>query len=423
MKSGRLGLQRNGQLRIGMLTNSVYARDSRVKRYAEYLADDGHRVDVICLDSEDSDPQSNSPLVSVYPVPMTRVRSEGLGLVKNWFSIFAWMSIIFSKLQIKNRYDLMHVHNMPDFLVFCGLISKLRGCPIILNVHDPVPELARSKLGVTANSPVTRILSMLERLSVRFSDHVITPTLTFKKALISRGISPEKITMITNAADPRFFSHAGGIHPETKGSGFTLLYVGTVAARYGLDICIKALAQLKTTIPGIKFRIVPKIRGEGKALDACLALADELGVRDLVEVSAPVPLEQMASLMREADIGVYPARVDCHMDIALSLKIPEMAMSGLPIVATRLTILEELFDEDSIAFVPSDDPSAFAFKVLELYRSPKLRQKLSMNAIVKSEALKWNNQYEIYRDLLEGLLKRPLRYEPTRLEGPLADQR
>jgi glycosyltransferase involved in cell wall biosynthesis len=265
-------LQRSGSLRIGMLTNSVYARDARVKRYARYLAEDGHQVDVVCLESEDSAPQSACPLVSVYPISMTRVRNEGLGLVKNWAFIFAYMFLQFSKLQIKYRYDLIHVHNMPDFLVFCALMSRVRGCKIILNVHDPVPELARSKLGLPINSALVQILGFLERLSVGFSDHVITATRTFKNALVSRGISSEKITIIPNAADSSiFFPRHVDPGGDKENSKFTLLYVGTVADRYGLDICVKSLPELRTRIPGIKFRIVPKIRHEGKALDECPA--------------------------------------------------------------------------------------------------------------------------------------------------------
>ena len=77
--------------------------------------------------------------------------------------------------------------------------------------------------------------------------------------------------------------------------------------------------------------------------------------------------------MMQADIGVYPAISDCHMDVALSLKIPEMVNMRLPIVATRLPVLEELYGENAIAFVPSDDHEALASKILELGRSPELR--------------------------------------------------
>ncbi len=83
-------------------------------------------------------------------------------------------------------------------------------------------------------------------------------------------------------------------------------------------------------------------------------------------------------------------------------------MLGLPIIATRLTVLEEYFGKDSIAFVPSGDPAAFASKVVELYNSPELRRQLARNTAEKSVAFSWKNQYPIYRDLLENMLQRRL---------------
>jgi glycosyltransferase involved in cell wall biosynthesis len=414
-------LQSAAAIRICMLTHSVYSRDTRVRRYAEYLAQDGYKTDVICLNSENGLPQSYSPMVSVYSLPMTRIRNEGLGLIKSWFAVFASMFFLLSKLELKHHYDLIHVHNVPDFLVFCALIPRLRGCPVILNIHDPVPELAQSKLGLSETNAVIRGLRFLERISVGFSTHVITATRTFERLLISRNVPSQKITVISNAADPRFFRYDECAEKaREKRSGFTLLYVGTVAARYGLDVCIRALPTLKDRIPGLRLRIVPKIVCEGKALDDCLELARKLGVRDLVQVDQPVPLERMPDLMRDADVGVYPADVDCHMDIALSLKIPEMAATGLPIIATRLSVLEEIFGEDAIAFVPPRDPTAFASKVLELYESPLLRQALIRKAAEKSAELAWENQYETYRKLVEHLIGVPHDPEVT---SSLLDQK
>jgi glycosyltransferase involved in cell wall biosynthesis len=114
----------------------------------------------------------------------------------------------------------------------------------------------------------------------------------------------------------------------------------------------------------------------------------------------------MPRVMAESDLGVYPALSDCHMDVALSLKIPEMAMVGLPIVSTRLPVLEELFGEDAIAFVPPGDPIALANKILELYSAPALRESLSRNAARRSAALSWKLQYEQYCALLEKILQK-----------------
>lgn len=394
-------------LRFCMVTNSVYARDVRVKRYAEYLADEGHWVDVVCLASEDGLPQDGHPGVTAHPIALTRRRVEGFRLVTNWARLWTLMFAKVSRLDLQKPYDCIHIHNMPDFLAFCGLIPRLRGCPLLLNIHDPVPEVARSKLGLSASNGIIRILALIERASVAFSTHVVTATPAFRRALTARGVPPEKITVIVNAADTRYFG--GNIVHRVRsepGERFVALYVGTVAKRYGLHICVEALPCLKEAIPGFQLRIVPKIREEGEALAECLRLADRLGVKDLVRVDNPVSLDMMPRVMADSDLGVYPALSDCHMDVALSLKIPEMAMVGLPIVSTRLPVLEELFAEDAIAFVPPGDPIALANKILELYRAPALRENLSRNAARRSASLSWKLQYEQYCALLEKILQK-----------------
>lgn len=393
-------------LRVLMLTHSVYARDIRVRRYSEYLAEDGHLVDIVCLHSEDKGPQSTHPNIKVYPLPFSRTRREGIRLLMNWAVTATMMAAISTVLEIRHHYDIVHVHNMPDFLVFCPFLTRLRGSPVILNIHDPQPELARSKLGLGPDHYSIKLQLLIEKASIAFSSHVITSTRVFKDRLVERGTPGGKISVILNAPDPKVFKpKLKPIPSPTEKNRFVILYVGTVAFRYGLSVAVEALSHLRNTIPGVKLVVYTKIVQEGKALEACVQLARELGVSDLFEVNPPIPLEKMPGLMRSADIGIYPAFKDCHMNDALSLKVPEMATVGLPIVATRLAVLEDIFGEDSIAFVPPGDPAALANKIIELYRNPELRRNLAANALKKVAVLDWPSQYRIYWGILHRLLK------------------
>ncbi len=403
-------MRRNGPVRICMLVHNVYGRDARVRRYAEYLAIDGRLVDVICLAAESGQAETLLPGIRLFPLPMKRVRKEGLGQAYQWGLAAVMMLLLMCRLDMRYRYDVVHVHNMPDFLVFSALWPRLRGCPVILDLHDPIPELAMSKLGVPMDHSLIRGLVLIERIACLFSSHLITAVPTFKEAFTQRGLPRDKITVIMNAADPRIFSFNPDLRPRTRIPGsLILLYVGTVADRYGLDVCVHALPFLRDQIPGVKLRVVPKVRDEGAGLEKILHLAETLGVRDTIELLDPVPLEEMPNVMRRADVGIYPARRDCHMDLALSLKVPEMAQLGLPIVATRLTVLEELFGEDAIAFVPPEDSDAFAAKILELYRSPDLAWRLAQTALQRALSLRWETQYSKYKSLIGHLIGEELR--------------
>lgn len=385
-----------------MITHSIYERDTRVRRYAEYLIRDGFVVDIISLRPEDDRPAAQPAGIQVYHIPRRRVRREGVSQAFEWFVGAFLMFLYTTVLDIRNHYDLIHVHNMPDFLVFCAIVPRLRGVPVILNVHDPVPEIAMSKFGVSGSHPVVLLESLTEQISIRFSSHVLTATTAFRDILVQRGVPRQKITVVMNAASSIFSMK----HSDRRldPSGFTLLYVGTVARRYGLDVLVRALAILRPEIPGLRLRILPKIRNEGEGLRLSLELAENLGVRDLIDLEDPAPLEQMPDIMRQADLGVYPARRDIHMDIALSLKIPEMVNVGLCVVSSRLTVLEDLYGEDAIAFVPAEDPAALAAKILELYQAPEERERLAANARERSKGFTWEHQYKEYLAVIEHLV-------------------
>ncbi|MDQ7785766.1 MAG: glycosyltransferase family 4 protein [Desulfomonilaceae bacterium] len=396
---------KDNPISVCMLTHSIYSRDTRIRRLAEYLAADGHRVDVICLAPDTPEDPVDLTNVRVFPLPVSRRRRERLGLIFEWIVTFVLMFLSTTRLDLKNRYDLIHVHNMPDFLVFCAMLPRLRGCPVILNIHDVTPQVARSKLGLSSDHPLIRVLTAIERICIKFSTYVITETRVAAKSLIEEGAPPDKVGIVMNAADARVFEpDEKNVDRHPQSGPFTILFVGTVARRYGLETCVRALPYLEQAIPDVRLRVIPKVKHEGVALDECLALADSMGVSDLIELSDPVPLEHMPAVMINSNIGLYPALVDCHMDVSPSLKIPEMVNMGLPIVASRLSWLVELYGEDSIAFVPAGDAKALADRILELYQSPGERTRLARNAMKRGAALSWEEQYGAYKEVLGTLL-------------------
>jgi hypothetical protein len=82
-------------------------------------------------------------------------------------------SFLLTIKHIKNSYHLIHIHSVPDFEVFAALVLKLTGAKVILDIHDIIPELYISKFEMDENSFQFKLLSLIERLSVAFSDHVI----------------------------------------------------------------------------------------------------------------------------------------------------------------------------------------------------------------------------------------------------------
>src|SRR5437868_7427645 len=117
-----------------------------------------------------------------------------------WFLLFAAVTV--TCLHLRRPYDVVHVHNMPDFLVFSALVPRLLGAKIILDVQDVTPELMGAKSKGRLRRIVIRLATWQERISTAFAQHVITTGWLFEELLVQRGVPKEKITNILNSADP-----------------------------------------------------------------------------------------------------------------------------------------------------------------------------------------------------------------------------
>ena len=131
--------------KICMVCQSYYLRDPRVRREAEALADDGFEVDVITLRDKGELKKEKVNGVNIYRLPLMRKRGGIIRYLFEYFWFFFLSPLFLLYLFIKKRYKLIQIHTMPDFLVFCALIPKIFKVKIILDVHEPMPELFVSK--------------------------------------------------------------------------------------------------------------------------------------------------------------------------------------------------------------------------------------------------------------------------------------
>ena len=391
-------------LKICMVAHQYYYRDPRVRRYAEALANDGVHVDIICP-RDPKEPKSDyHKNIRIITVPVGRnYKGKGSYIFEYVLSFFFYF-IKVSTLFFKNHYQIVHVHSIPDFLIFTAIVPKIFGAKLILDIKDLMPEVYASKYKVNELSRLYNLLKFQERLSTKFAHAVITANSNFKNNLINRGIVFREITVINNIADTNIFNRAKYSKQITKRNDhFTLIYPGTVAPRYGLDVAIKALPFLSKKIPNLKLIIIGSLVEYTKEL---IKLAEELKVIDNVQFMGILPIEEIPKQIIQADIGIYTGISDPHMDIATPTKVIEYAIMGIPIVASRLKILEDLFNAASIMFFESGNVEEFANCILELYNNPSLRVQLVQNAdrdFVSKYS--WEHEKSKYYNLLNSMLK------------------
>lgn len=384
-----------------MIVHKYYYHDTRVKRYAETLARAGARVDILC--PRDPATEGNAPgsSIRVFTIPVIHGDKNLAGYLAEYGIALIFYAGLLLRLYAANRYQIIHVHNMPDFLVFAALIPRLLGAKVILDIHDPMPEFYMSKFQ-SGSDLFVRLMRFQEKVSTGFSDAIITANSNFKDNLRRRGIPADKLTVVNNMPDYSIFNRRAYEQERGRNSGFLLIYPGSIAARYGLDVAIRAMPHLMSKVPGIRLLIVGK---QNEYAAELAGLADKLGVRSVVEFRPQVPVTQVPLLTAQADVGIYTALPDAHMSIATPTKVLEYAAMGIPIIASRLEVLQDLFTEDSVMFIEPGNEAQFAERVITLFEHPEKRAELVRNAdAVFVNAHAWSDEAGRYLQLLDRLL-------------------
>ncbi len=229
-------------IRVAMVVFSYYPADPRPRREAEALIQHNISVDVICLRGETELPIENNNGVTTYRLPLQRKRAGKLHYIFE-YAYFIFIAFIkLTLLHIRKKYTIVHVHNMPDILVFSALVPKLTGAKVILDLHDPMPEVFMTKYYLDASHPITRFMCFLEKCSIRFSDIALTPNIAFRKLFLSRSCSANKIQIVMNSPDEKIFSrNQKGNKTSVNNDTFTIMYHGTVTERHGLNCSVVPL--------------------------------------------------------------------------------------------------------------------------------------------------------------------------------------
>lgn len=402
-----------------MISYSFYEIDYRVRRYGEALASQGHSMDVYALRREGLPRRESIHGVHLHRVQKRVVNERSpLRFLVRIMLFFLRTALIMSWRSVRRRPALIHVHNVPDFLVFTCLLPKLLGARVILDIHDILPEFYCQKFGIRPNHPLAKFLYWVEWLSVRFADHVIVANDLWRQKIIERvRISPQRITALLNYPDEAFFDLPLDAPPEANGT-FRIIYPGTLSHLHGIDIAIHALARLKEHLPEARMDFYSSRTKGSPYFESLTRLAQELGVAASVGFHPAVPHQEMALLLRQSTVGVVPKRAGVFASEAFSTKIFEFMAAGLPAVASRTRIDEYYFDDSLICFFEPENAEDLARRLLELHNDPGKRIAQAHRARDFMADKRWELKKELYYDIVEQVVGRRVRLkEPARAAG------
>jgi glycosyltransferase involved in cell wall biosynthesis len=389
-------------LRVCHLAYTFYENDNRVIRYAEALSERGDEVDVIALRRPGQSRRAESNGVRVFRIQRRAVnekRAHVYLLKILWFFLKA--TVYLTLLQVRRRYDFVHVHNVPDFLVFASWAPRLMGARIILDIHDILPELYSGKFGAVEGSAVFRALLTVERLSCRFATHVIVANHLWFDKLVRRSVPSHKCTTIMNYPDLTVFKPLPADRKRRDGT-FIILYPGTLNHHQGVDIAVRAFALAGERMPGAELHIY----GEGPARPELERLTRELGLQDRVKLMDRVSLKEMSEIMASADIGVVPKRADGFGNEAFSTKILEFMACGVPVVVSRTQVDAHYFNDSLVRFFASGQEADLADTLLWVYEHRAEHGDWIRNALDVAARYSWQERVVDYHAIINSLLRR-----------------
>jgi glycosyltransferase involved in cell wall biosynthesis len=392
-------------MRHCMVVQNYYPFDeTRVQREAMALLEAGIEVDLVCMRLANEPKYEVVDGVHVHRLPLKKRRGVGPSVqLMQYLSFFLAALWKVTMLQRTRKYDSVQTHNTPDFLVFSALYPKLRGAKVILDIHDLMPEFFCSRFDTNMDHPLVRLLTLQEKMSCKFADHVITVTEPWREALIERkSVSRDRTSVVNNAADHRHFHRRST--PLSRGDGLDssvkILYHGTIVHRYGVDMALRAVARLRQTLPKLEVAV----HGRGDALEEVRELVKTLDLGDIVTLTSTfLPAEELADLVASADIGLVPYRKDLFTDGILPTKLLEYSVAGVAALASRTSAVTTYFGEGVVEMFEPDNLDDLCLHLERLIREPDRRASLASSIGRVDEANKWSEDAANYSSLVARL--------------------
>jgi glycosyltransferase involved in cell wall biosynthesis len=382
-----------------MVVHAYYPlAEPRVEREAQAARGAGYRVHVIALRNVGEPRHEVVDGVEVHRAGIRHVRAASIGrMLFEYLGFLLRSSWMTAALFFRRGVRTFHIHAPPDFLIFAGVLPRMLGSRLILDIHDLSPDMYEARLaGSRYSKIVTTFLRMIERLACTIAHHVITVHEPYREELIRHGVALGKISVVMNSPDEALIERVKA-RAAARADAFTVAYHGTVNHWYGVDVLVKAVAILRERLPGVRALVL----GDGDALPEVQKLSEELGLAGEVEFSGRyLPIEEALAGVAAADVGVIPNQPSPLNRFALSTKLFEYVALGIPVAVSRLETLARHFSADEVTFFTPADPRALADALQWTAEHPAEARQKAARAAGRARQYAWRANRELYMRIL-----------------------
>lgn len=255
------------------------------------------------------------------------------GFAKRILDYLSFMIAAFVAALFVRRVDIV-IGTSPQFFTACAAyaVGLIKRRPWIFELRDVWPESIRA-VGASRHEGLLDLLEKVELFLYRRAAAVISVTNAFKTNLVSRGIDPSKISVVTNGVDSTRFSTREkdrNLCREHQLEGrFVAGYIGTLGMAHGLQTLVEAAAIIAGKPGSLPITLV--ILGDGAERDKLKALAQERRADNILFIDS-VPKQEVARYWSILDISVVHLKKTEIFKTVIPSKLFECMAMGVPIL-------------------------------------------------------------------------------------------
>lgn len=255
--------------------------------------------------------------------------------------------------------------------------------PDVVHVHWPMPHAlfgAAARWGSGGRAAVVSSFYSVELNWVRRRLRPLTPFLRWtvesadavtaisrSTARAVREIAPVPVTVVPYGAAFEDRGEAPARPALSEPGRLRLLFVGRLVERKGVEVLVRALAEIRTRRPA-ELTVI----GAGEREEAIRRTILACGLEGAVRIAGAVPADELVRAYGEHDVFVLPAVVDAKGDTeGLGVVLLEALRFERPVVASDLGGIPDIVEPGRTGvLVPPGDPAALAAAIESLADRP-----------------------------------------------------
>ena len=324
---------------------------AHVRGLVKALQEEGHEVFVLASNIGDDESGDHflmrqvafgGALTEVYEALQKEAICQGTRLAKDLRNVLYGLNLEIQGRLLLEAFAPDVIYERHCLFATAGReLSRFFNIPLLLEVNAPLVLEQQKMRGLS----LPLVARTTERLVLGSADHVFVVSQMLRQYLKDVGVSPERVSVVPNAADPDVFGPLVEDSRIRQSLGWddhlVIGFVGSMKPWHGVDVLLDAMRLLGGASSPFRLLLV----GAGPELENLTARTAELGLTDVVHATGAVPHQQVPDYLRAMDVAVatYASDADEYFS---PVKLFEYMAMALPVIAARLGQVSEVIEPE-----------------------------------------------------------------------------